>query len=659
MARSHRLRRGSGAGRHCRFGADHGRFELLALASLELCFVMHEAAKDLPRDEQMHDLRVIATFVGISCFLMASVIRKPIIAMLAGLMLGTVTLAFYFVTGRLPLTFSPSSNFVLLLPASFLLGGFLRTQAWIGPRPRRRQWVPLVPIALSIVPFSIAFYWTNWGGVPEVEPPFDVDEFISNFDNVPESENARRVYFQAIKALPDRGANLNRTTRSKEQQRIYQAYEQLFLSSDFDKTWADDEAAAELYLTECGKTLELCRQATDMKHVEFWSPATGEAGGFDEIDEIRSVAKLMILKARQLHYQGKSQQAAEWLLDVMRMARHVEHHGDEMQSLVATAIDALASGPMVKILAAPEWTAHDLRSVLKDMQTIEAIRVPYDDVVKVGYVGVLSRYKASLEVNAWDGAEQFAEVPPIGSYGLTIVARMEERKTISATNTAFTVLLDAVARAKSEGRFVHLSEQELSRCEKVLARSVAAKFFGPPIHFYVPHYFESQRRRQSRLSLTKTAIALTVWKLEHGRWPDSLEDLVPDLLPELPIDSYAEPAAPLLYRQIPSIGITYVDKHGNVYDAEAAAKANADFDNEYSFSSDFEIRIDDEVAKTAPKIQMLYSRGQDGSDDGGHFPDHFGQFEGSDWLLLLPGESLPPKAPYRRFDSVIGFDPEF
>ncbi len=59
--------------------------------------------------------------------------------------------------------------------------------------------------------------------------------------------------------------------------------------------------------------------------------------------------------------------------------------------------------------------------------------------------------------------------------------------------------------------------------------------------------FEAQDRANTTLALERLAAALAVYRAEHGTYPEKLEDLVPDVLPTLPVDLHH--AKPFIYQR--------------------------------------------------------------------------------------------------------------
>jgi len=66
---------------------------------------------------------------------------------------------------------------------------------------------------------------------------------------------------------------------------------------------------------------------------------------------------------------------------------------------------------------------------------------------------------------------------------------------------------------------------------------------------------EEEVKSQARMSIVRAALAVEEWRLAHGRWPDSLDDLVPGLLDAVPEDPFSE--ATLRYARTESGVVVY------------------------------------------------------------------------------------------------------
>ena len=86
---------------------------------------------------------------------------------------------------------------------------------------------------------------------------------------------------------------------------------------------------------------------------------------------------------------------------------------------------------------------------------------------------------------------------------------------------------------------------EVLSASETLRGRIKYAFFSallPAIDSAISHVYQSDQRR----SATLTAIALELYRREHGRYPDSLDQLVPVMLPVVPLDLHT--GEPMCYR---------------------------------------------------------------------------------------------------------------
>ncbi|GAG47286.1 unnamed protein product [marine sediment metagenome] len=84
-----------------------------------------------------------------------------------------------------------------------------------------------------------------------------------------------------------------------------------------------------------------------------------------------------------------------------------------------------------------------------------------------------------------------------------------------------------------------------------------------------------QDKARMRLDVERTALAISCFRAETGRWPGELAELTPSLLKAVPMDAFSQ--GPLVYRAdedgciVYSVGINLTDDGGECgdgYDAE-------------------------------------------------------------------------------------------
>lgn len=136
--------------------------------------------------------------------------------------------------------------------------------------------------------------------------------------------------------------------------------------------------------------------------------------------------------------------------------------------------------------------------------------------------------------------------------------RLERRRRLAKYESDFEILADDIGSPASLIR-VFLSRK--SRGEMIATTFLA--LMGPGISSVI----EAENHSVDELRLARTAAALAVWRLEQGNYPNELEQLVPDLLPKLPMD--ASWNKPFHYEQrgegylLYAVGIDGDDNGGN------------------------------------------------------------------------------------------------
>ena len=107
-----------------------------------------------------------------------------------------------------------------------------------------------------------------------------------------------------------------------------------------------------------------------------------------------------------------------------------------------------------------------------------------------------------------------------------------------------------------------------------------------------------QDQGRSQLDLTRVAAALAVYRAEHGEYPETLDQLAPTILAQVPEDLYS--GKPFLYRRMPDGGyLLYsvyengtddrgTDYGGEIVEGEWTEKVDEDFDYQ---ATDLVIRV--------------------------------------------------------------------
>lgn len=398
-------------------------------------------------------------------------------------------------------------------------------------RPSRWLWwlqpkvaLPLTLFVLLVLsPFLYRAY--RIAEVPDIDEPFDLEAFGSV--EIAPAENAMTHYALAVKML-------HQPTHFSfgDEMDKFRADGWPAASANLRK-WLDDNQPA---LAEWRKGTVLERsQEVALKNCT-WStllPVT---------QECRQLAELARLQAERCLHEGDSRQAWVWLNAALRSSRHVQQHGVLIQRLVGSAIQSLTAEGIVRWSAHSDVAIDHLRNAISDVNAADQMTPPISDTLKADYVTWCNQLRAEdelWEVAAMDSPED-ARVMRFRLWWLgepersqrvmrhayqNVLAEIDKLpRDRTPTTPGFSKLFDLPAGPNGQlaGRDV----------EKLIGTSHLAAAVVPGFE----QLDESTRLESARRVALPAAIGCQIYRRLHGDWPTRLEELVPDILPDAPID---------------------------------------------------------------------------------------------------------------------------
>ncbi|MEM8945026.1 MAG: hypothetical protein AAGD11_07570 [Planctomycetota bacterium] len=216
--------------------------------------------------------------------------------------------------------------------------------------------------------------------------------------------------------------------------------------------------------------------------------------------------------------------------------------------------------------ANPEEVANFMGDDHGSLAKVARTRIDWNQVLRMGNL-----YYDKL-VSAMKLSDRFARQSKLQTIESELIAEM---KAESASQTSLNLKLSMAKRSKAIG-FILIAH---------LAPAAEAAS-------------NAEDRAYTQLELTKLAAALAVYRAEQGEYPEKLEQLVPSVIPKLPIDLYSgesflyqrkEDGGYLLYSVYENgIDDGGADVSGEIIDGEYVDEAPADFDEQ---SSDLVVRV--------------------------------------------------------------------
>ena len=281
---------------------------------------------------------------------------------------------------------------------------------------------------------------------------------------------------------------------------------------------------------------------------------------FPDLQGVRYLARALSARAMWHLGEGRIEEAWRNLLAVHRLARLVGQGHTLVEQLIAIACSDLACNGTVTLLdqvkVNGEWARHiqedlanldrisDVPEVLDQMERLQALdavlyvrsyglqaissdpdvislRNPNPRWAKVDWNIVLQ------EINYWyDRIAGAAKLPHTS-------ARKQEQERCGA---------ELLAESHAVTRPAYYVASRLSRRKRSHAvASVVACSMLPALGTVTT----IEDRANTQVDLVRLAAVLAIYRTKHDKYPDSVKELVPDVLPQLPVDHYYE--TPLIY----------------------------------------------------------------------------------------------------------------
>ncbi|MEM8864857.1 MAG: hypothetical protein AAGF31_04855 [Planctomycetota bacterium] len=370
-----------------------------------------------------------------------------------------------------------------------------------------------------------------------------------------------------------------------------------FIARAHQRPWTTEQAPALAeWVAENQSPLDLIVEAT--KRPRYWFPSpTFLNDRYDMLIETllpqaqasRAAARGLAIRAMHHLGEGRTEQAWRDTMATYRLSRFIGNGFSLVEALVAIALDTTANRQAVAILHYADLPREKAAAFLRDLETLEPLppmwsfindgeRLFYADSVLATHSGkdpqfdgaLNERFDANLVLR--DGNEVYDECVA-AMRGPDHVSRM-----LSLNDFEGRLEQRVTAASQSYGRLA------LTPFSRRVRSEVISDIYVALMTPAVSAAFSAQERREVTHELAITAAALAVYRAEHGEYPAVLDDLVPKVLEELPIDLYS--GKPFLYER----------------------KADGGY--------------------------LLYSVFENGVDDGGD--DHGGEIIAGDWVEERP-----------------------
>jgi len=429
------------------------------------------------------------------------------------------------------------------------------------PATRSRQ-KQLAVICVAIVLFAVGMGYTAWywviparhvASIPDIGAPFDVEQFGTI--SVPDERNAFVPYAQAnelLATLPE------------------DASHDLALVTNGNGNAPDVlTPVLSTWLATNQPALQAWREGTERPDALYHQPRDVHASTFlPVVDGMRRLSRLALLQAREDRIAGRMDAAWGWSRAALRCSRHCGSHGSLIERLVGCEIYDLASRQAVNWATDDRTTAELLAIALSDVQTINAAAPPFSQNLRTDYFQLTNSIASSADRTL--GLVTVAEGPPGSGLSDPQIAairsaldfryrRFEPNWSLRITNLIYANWLPNFDRPRYDRppRSIQAPKLFLSKAaddfgrnrlateqiETAFDKTILCKLLLPAVDL-VDLEVHRDEMRQGFLLLT---LALQRHHRLHGRFPETLEELLDVDLREIPTDPFGT-GGPLHYR---------------------------------------------------------------------------------------------------------------
>lgn len=253
-------------------------------------------------------------------------------------------------------------------------------------------------------------------------------------------------------------------------------------------------------------------------------------GGFSRM---REAARRFAGEAMYYETINQPAEAADAGLDALQMGVQFGQGGDLLPMLVGSAVEGIALVSFVYLV--PRLSPDELAITAARLERIESLRPPYSEIIREEGLTIV-RCLMPLTI-----APPVLELGKVFARGLSLRERWQHLRWGLASKKR--LLRDTFGYYEDVARRVSGPYQP-----SLKAPPPANPLFEGNDGALPAKCWQSYTRRQTERALLRTEVAVRRYRAEHGRFPDTLQDVVPKYLGKVPEDPFGGGGKPLIYR---------------------------------------------------------------------------------------------------------------
>lgn len=424
------------------------------------------------------------------------------------------------------------------------------------PIPPRYGWLKRIMIAVGVTSLALVILRLRWGQVAHARLQAEIDRLVASGEPIfpedfnpkeplPDDQNAAKLYKEAA-SLRDLSVD--------EHNRL----DELRIKGQLS---ASELEKLDAILAKQSKVFPLVRKARSIPAADWGTRFTSSVFGSTNFfhTEQRMLAKLLIAKAQSQRAHGDLCSATEILGDELAHAQALSRDPSLVSHSVANAQHAL-------IVDQVEWISFQvpkdceeqcdtfLCHLLDEARFRDALRqcMLAERMWRIDSITWLANHEASplpmwtaKQTPWWAKVIGYPVVPAFVLDGLDLIAFSNDMLGVSQADT--------LPYARSLVQSPEIRKDALGFVLQPFTR------LARPSHRILTFHFRLLAQRR----MAATALAIRLYELDHGHRPETLDELVPDYLPSVPLDPMAEGETPIGYLPHAERPILYsVDENG-------------------------------------------------------------------------------------------------
>jgi len=423
----------------------------------------------------------------------------------------------------------------------------------------RRLWALAIIVVLLLL--ALALYWARRTSpvaqvgreLARLKSMGEPVTFADLIPPVPPKQDGTLFYQQAIAQLEIAQKRLPQPVWDSVYEFISRQPQKPFKLSDVQKVLREVEPA-----------LKTLRQALNFPHMRMvnWDAAEENPAGilFPHFSRFREFARLLCAEGLWRKRQGDMDGAVESIMTAMKLVRRMNDEPLLLSFLVQGAIFAITFNGLQRILEDADASPKAYRALMAELKAWDIDR---------NFVRALQGERVfSIVACQWAQKESLRELQKLmNEYSNTLHINLSiwlsGKKTFIAKNELVMLqyheALLSLARKGAPYDWTNLERLE-KQWQKEVDRPAPSFSLGAlkltwDDNALVKMLFFDWSRAMQRAAdchalqrLGQVAIALRLYRHEHGRYPETLEELVPKYLPSLPVDPFD--GKPLRYKRL-------------------------------------------------------------------------------------------------------------